>query len=126
MQDIKTVDTTKSILEKQWQKAFGQPAPSGCHTSFLEKAIVWQHQAQKSGGLTASEKRQLSGHGNISNGPAQAGTRLVRVWQDKTHQVTILADGFLYNDRHWKSLSSIAREITGTPWSGPVFFGLKK
>jgi len=125
MQEIKSVDTTKSILEKQWQKAFGLPAPSGCHPSFLEKAISWQQQARKSGGLTASEKRQLVS-GRKSNANTQVGTRLVRVWQDKTHQVTILADGFLYNDRHWKSLSSIAREITGTPWSGPVFFGLKK
>ena len=126
MQETKTVDTTKSILERPWQKAFGIPAPSGCHTSFLEKAIAWQQQVRKSGGLTASEKRQLAGHGNIHNSAGLAGTRLVRVWQDKTHQVTILVDGFLYNDKHWKSLSSIAREITGTPWSGPVFFGLKK
>ena len=126
MQETKNVETTKSILEKQWRKLFGLPAPSGCHTSFLEKAIAWQQQALKSGGLTVSEKRQLMEHVNNIHGSAQAGTRLVRVWQDKTHQVTILADGFLYNDKHWKSLSSSAREITGTPWSGPVFFGLKK
>ena len=126
MRDVKTVDLNKNTLEIQWQKTFDLPAPSGCHKSFLEKAIVWQQQAHKHGGLTSAEKRQLLGDNNKVNCNVQVGTRLVRVWQDKTHQVTVLQDGFFYNNKHWKSLSSIAKEITGTPWSGPVFFGLKK
>ena len=54
-----------------------------------------------------------------------AGTRLVREWQGVEHQVTVLADGFEYLGQPYKSLSSIAREITGTRWNGWVFFGLK-
>jgi Protein of unknown function (DUF2924) len=116
----------KNILLNQWQKTFGRPAPSGCHTSFLNKAIAWQQQAQKYGGLTAAERRLLMGKAALSNDIVHVGTHLVRVWQGETHQVTVLANGYQYKDQHWKSLSAIARAITGTPWSGPLFFGLKK
>lgn len=126
MQDSKDIISSKNTLLKEWQKAFGRPAPTGCHTSFLDKAIAWQQQALKHGGLTAAERRRLLGEASSSNDTVHIGTRLVRVWQGKTHQVTVLADGYQYKDQHWKSLSSIARAITGTPWSGPVFFGLKK
>lgn len=126
MQVSKDIIPSKSILLKEWQKTFGCPAPTGCHTSFLDKAIAWQKQALKHGGLTAAERRQLLGESSSANEISQIGTRLVRVWQGETHQVTVLADGYLYKDQRWKSLSSIARAITGTPWSGPVFFGLKK
>lgn len=126
MQVSKVVIPSKSILLKEWQKIFGRPAPTGCHTSFLAKAIAWQKQALKHGGLTASERRQLLGESSSANESAHIGTRLIRVWQGETHQVTVLADGYQYKEQQWKSLSSIARAITGTPWSGPVFFGLKK
>jgi Protein of unknown function (DUF2924) len=126
MQVSKDPIPSKSTLLKQWQKTFGRPAPSGCHTSFLDKAIAWQQQALKHGGLTAAERRQLLGESSSANESAHIGTRLIRVWQGETHQVTVLADGYQYKEQQWKSLSSIARAITGTPWSGPVFFGLKK
>lgn len=116
----------KNTLLKEWKKAFGRPAPTGCHTSFLNKAISWQQQALKHGGLTAAERRQLMGQRSSDNGNIPVGTHLVRVWQGDTHQVTVLENGYQYKDRHWKSLSAIARAITGTPWSGPLFFGLKK
>ncbi|QNN68766.1 DUF2924 domain-containing protein [Thermomonas carbonis] len=54
------------------------------------------------------------------------GTRLLRAWQGKTYTVTVADPGFVYEGKTYGSLSVIAREITGTPWSGPVFFGLKK
>jgi hypothetical protein len=114
----------KQIIQKEWQKLFGKSAPTGCHSSFLEKALAWQRQNLAQGGLSASERRRLLGEVTAEN--ANAGTRLVRVWQGETHQVTVLADGYLYQDQHWKSLSAIAKAITGTPWSGPVFFGVKK
>lgn len=126
MQVSKDIIPSKNILLKEWQKSFSRPAPTGCHTSFLDKAIAWQQQALKHGGLTAAERRRLLGETSSANETSHIGTRLVRVWQGETHQVTVLADGYLYKDQHWKSLSSIARAITGTPWSGPVFFGLKK
>ena len=129
MQVSKESIPNKNTLLTEWQKTFSRPAPSGCHTSFLDKAIAWQQQVAKHGGLTASERRQLlggSGNSTSNNQTQNIGTRLVRVWQGETHQVTVLEVDFLYKDQHWKSLSAIAKAITGTPWSGPVFFGIKK
>ncbi|SHJ18751.1 DUF2924 domain-containing protein, partial [Wenxinia saemankumensis] len=54
-----------------------------------------------------------------------AGTRLIREWQGVEHVVTVTADGFEWQGRPYKSLSAIARAITGTRWNGLVFFGLK-
>ena len=121
----------KPILVKEWQKTFGHPAPTGCHPSLLDKAIAWQKQANQHGGLTPAERKRLLGevttgiNGSSGNSP-NVGTRLVRVWQGQTHQVTVLDSGYLYAEQRWKSLSAIAKAITGTPWSGPVFFGIKK
>ena len=53
------------------------------------------------------------------------GTRLLRSWDGKTHEVIVTPQGYLWRGQTWKSLSRIAREITGTSWSGPTFFGLK-
>ena len=54
-----------------------------------------------------------------------AGTRLIREYQGVEHCVTVLADGFEYQGRPYKSLSAVARAITGTRWNGPLFFGLR-
>jgi hypothetical protein len=55
-----------------------------------------------------------------------AGTRLVREWRGVTYTVLVHADGFEWNDRRYRSLTIVAREITGARWSGPRFFGLRK
>jgi hypothetical protein len=55
----------------------------------------------------------------------RAGTVLVREWHGRKHQVSVLNDGFLYHSKRYSSLSQIARVITGTQWSGPLFFGLR-
>ena len=54
------------------------------------------------------------------------GTRLVRIWNDRRYEVTVQVDGYEYEGRTFRSLSAVAREITGTRWNGKVFFGLKK
>lgn len=116
----------RAALTLEWQNQFGYPAPLGCYVNFLHQAIGWQAQVKKHGGLSASERKQLLG-GLAQSAPSPTiGARLIRVWQGETHQVSIVKDGYLYKDQHWKSLSAIAKAITGTPWSGPVFFGLKK
>ena len=53
------------------------------------------------------------------------GTRLLREWQGQTHHVTVLAQGFEYGGQPYRSLTAIARKITGTAWSGPLFFGVR-
>lgn len=116
----------KAALIKHWQKTFSCPAPVACHVNFLQQAIGWQTQAQKDGGYTAAERKQLLGGALIVNTSPAVGSRLIRVWQGETHQVSVVDEGYWYADKCWKSLSAIAKAITGTPWSGPVFFGLKK
>lgn len=116
----------KTALTLEWKNQFGCPAPLGCYVNFLHQAIGWQAQVKKHGGLFAAERKQLLG-GSAPSAPSPTiGARLIRVWQGETHQVSIVKEGYLYKDQHWKSLSAIAKAITGTPWSGPVFFGLKK
>ena len=109
-----------------WQTLFDCPPPKSVPESFLREVIGWHIQAKEYGGLSAIEKRQLKLGAASPTGQLAVGSRLIRVWQDQTHQVTILEDGYLFQEQRWKSLSAIAKQITGTPWSGPVFFGLKK
>ncbi len=99
-------------------------------------AIAWKLQEKVHGGLTAAQKRKLAGiaqelrkNGDLSASPAirlKPGLKLVREWRGETHDVLVLEDGFEWNGEHRRSLSAIAREITGTHWSGPRFFGLKR
>jgi hypothetical protein len=57
--------------------------------------------------------------------PIKPGTRIIREWDGDTHEVTVVRDGYSYRGKHFVSLSAIARKITGTRWSGPLFFGLR-
>jgi hypothetical protein len=87
------------------------------------------------GGLRPEPQRQLrriaqqfkeTGAATIRARPElKPGTRLVREWQGRTYDVLVLDDGFSWQGTRYRSLSAIARKITGTPWSGPLFFGLK-
>ena len=88
------------------------------------------------GGLGPGRQRQLrqiaqqfkeTGAANTPPRPElKPGTRLVREWQGRTYEVLVLDRGFSWQGTHYRSLSAIARTITGTPWSGPLFFGLKQ
>ena len=124
LEELKTLN--REQLANRWQICFGVPAPHLCRTPLMRQAISWHLQTNALGGLSLLEKRQIQSGSSNQNTSASIGSRLIRVWQGKTHQVTVLADGYLYENQTWKSLSSIAKQITGTPWSGPVFFGLKK
>ena len=109
-----------------WVKLFNNPIPKSIQESLLREIIGWHLQAKEHGSLSAIEKRQLKLKAASATGQLAIGSQIIRVWKDETHQVTILEDGYLYNKQKWKSLSAIAKAITGTPWSGPVFFGIKK
>ncbi len=117
---------SRAQLARRWQECFGVPAPYLSRSEILRQAIAWHLQTKALGGLTLQEKRQIQSGASKATTQTSSGSRLIRVWQGKTHQVTVLDSGYLYEDKAWKSLSAIARQITGTSWSGPVFFGLKK
>jgi hypothetical protein len=121
---LATVD--RPALAARWQQAFGCPAPRRCESTLLRGAIAWHLQMQalrKSMGRRAADRMVRTTKPTRQTLPP--GTRLVREWQDRTHHVSVLADGFEHDGRTYRSLSAIARHITGTPWSGPLFFGLK-
>jgi hypothetical protein len=99
------------------------------------RALAYRIQEQALGGLDRTTHRRLDrATADLSAGrplaaPApkiKPGTRLLREWQGAVHEVIVLERGVEYRDRTWPSLSAVAREITGTRWSGPRFFGLKE
>ena len=123
-------------LRNRWMALFGHSAPKSLRRSFLARAIAYQMQVEAYGGLPLPTKRRLREIANaVRNGDANAvagsfpikpGTQMFRQWQDTTHTVTALAEGFEWNSRTYKSLSAVAHAITGTNWNGFAFFGIKR
>ena len=123
-------------LRATWAHIYGRPPPKFMSRRLLELAAAYDAQAQVYGGLKPATRRKLLQIGSARTGPpADAnprkpratlapGSRLVREWQGRPHTVEVLEEGFLYAGRRYRSLSEIARAITGARWSGPRFFGL--
>jgi hypothetical protein len=96
--------------------------------------VAWKIQEQAYGGLGAATKRRLADlaksmerDGDVTRNRVarlKPGAKLIREWRGETHTVVVLDDGFQWKGSQWRSLSVIAREITGVHWSGPRFFGL--
>ena len=109
--------------------AAGALPQSGVWPKLLRLALAWELQASVHGGLprkTSQKLAQLAAARTVTR-DAQPGMRLVREWNGKVHVVTIGEDTVIsWNDQQWRSLSEVARAITGTRWSGPAFFGLKQ
>ena len=100
----------------------------------LLRAIAYRLQEQASPGLKPATRRVLDriADNRSSDAPqsvpqsrASAGTVLIRQWRGVSHRVTVLETDVVYRGRRYKSLSEVARAITGSRWSGPLFFGLK-
>jgi hypothetical protein len=119
-------DLPADALRSLWSRHVSTPPPR-VSQSLLALALGHSLQTKQYGGLSPATARLL--RSDIVARPAAAltpGTRLVRAWQGKTHVVTIDERGrILWNDKVWRSLSEVARTITGTRWSGPAFFGLR-
>jgi Protein of unknown function (DUF2924) len=123
-------------LRHRWQALFGHPAPKSLRRTFLARAVAYQMQVEAYGGLSAGTKRRLREIANaVRTGDANAilgssrikpGTQMIRQWQNTTHTVTALVEGFEWNGRTYKSLSAVANAITGTNWNGFSFFGIKR
>jgi hypothetical protein len=125
-------------LQAKWRRDLKQAPPPHIRKQLLVPLLAYKLQEQAYGGLKPEIKRKLRELANgFSRNPKtaakrladpiriKAGTRLIRQWEGQTHRVTVGDDGFEHNGQNYKSLSAIARLITGTRWSGPLFFGLK-
>ena len=114
-------------LHEHWTRQTGRPLPQ-ISPKLLRLALAWEIQAKAHGGLSRRTQQRLTQLANAKTRTSEAlpGMRLVREWNGAIHIVNIGEDNVIrWNDREWKSLSEIARTITGTRWSGPAFFGLK-
>lgn len=115
-------------LRSKWSALTGRPVPR-ISRALLCLALAWEMQARVHGGLSRRTQQKLDqlSAGKTETSDARPGMRLVREWNGVLHVVTIGENGAIcWNEREWDSLSRVAREITGTRWSGPAFFGLKK
>ena len=131
---IKTTPTPK--LREQWRLLFGSEPPP-FNRQYIESRLAYRIQELAYGGLKPETVRYLEKMGEQLDGgrvavrkrPANdrpvSGTRLIRDYQGVEHCVTVRDDDFEYQGRPYKSLSAIARAITGTQWNGLAFFGLK-
>jgi hypothetical protein len=131
---LKTATTPE--LKAQWRDLFDSEPPP-FNRRYLESRLAYRIQELAYGGLRPETIRRLERLGEELDGGDRkksrvradtmpiAGTRLIREWQGVEHVVTVTVDGFEWQGRPYKSLSAIARGITGTRWNGWVFFGLK-
>jgi hypothetical protein len=123
-------------LRERWKAMFGMAPSRDISRSFLTRAIAYRLQEKALGGLKPSTRRFLAEFSrDRANGSAlaaapsrvvQPGAVLMREWRGISHQVSVLEKGFRLRGKRYRSLSGVAREITGTRWSGPLFFGLKR
>jgi len=121
---------SRDKLAPRWVELFGTAPPLRTSRSLLMRAVAYKMQERVYGGLPPSIRRMLLADPGTSQGRksplrASVGTVLLREWRGKTHHVTITDEGVLYRGKQYRSLSEVARIITGTRWSGPAFFGLK-
>jgi hypothetical protein len=121
----------RKALTERWVAVFGYPAPRHCQVTMLRGALAWHSQLehQANAGSVGIERliQQLrrSVAGSTPTAILAPGTRLLREWQGQTHHVTVTSQGFEYSGKTYRSLTAITRHITGTAWSGPLFFGLR-
>jgi hypothetical protein len=133
---LKTLpNLSKAELRSQWQQLFGRRAPEILRKDLMVQVLAYRIQELTFGGMKPAIRKRLeqiaktlamNPGAKVSESPAiKPGTRLIREWRGKAHVVTVVDNGLEYGGTLYASLSEIARVITGTRWSGPLFFGLK-
>jgi hypothetical protein len=123
-------------LKDRWRSVYDSEPPRRISRELLTRALAYRLQEGALGSLKPATQRLLDriGESRSSSQPMRVashrktapGTVLVREWRGASHRVSVLDDGVIYRGRRHHSLSEVARLITGTRWSGPLFFGLKQ
>jgi hypothetical protein len=127
---------TTADLRIEWRRLYRTTPPTRLSRDLLLRGVAYRVQEQAHGGLSLGIERRLrslSEGADHRGGSAAAlaitlkpGTKLVREWHGHAHTVSVLDDGFEYQEERYPSLTRIARRITGVHWSGPLFFGISK
>lgn len=127
-------DLDLAVLQARWRSVTGKAAPAAVPKGLLLRMLAYRLQADALGDLDADTARFLD---RIASSPTTAavplpdreriggGGVLVREWEGVTHRVMALKDGYAWNGGTYRSLSEVARAITGVRWNGPRFFGLR-
>lgn len=131
---VATIAVMSSAEKKaEWYRRTCTIAPAAFGSGLLARALAHEAQVKTlGGGLTKAELKRLAQLGRkdervrdgVAAGPVKPGTWLARTWHGEVHQVVVLDGSYEYRGARYRSLSEIARLITGTQWSGPRFFGL--
>ncbi len=111
----------------RWREEFGRSPPKYLSPQFMKRVLIREAQNQTLGGMSAKTERRLKqiAAGKAPPAVARPGSHLVREWNGRTYQVEVIDGGYKMDGRTWRSLSAIARHITGARWSGPRFFGVQ-
>jgi K+-sensing histidine kinase KdpD len=125
-----------AALRDLWRQLFETETIPSIRKSLMIRFLAYRIQEQARGGLSKRSEERLhrlastlaaDPKAELGSAPQiRAGTRLVRQWRDQVHVVNVEEHTFEYRGTRYESLSEIARLITGTRWSGPLFFGLKQ
>ena len=125
----------RSALRQWWRTLFNSPMPAKASRLLLIYCLAYRIQQNAYGGLSATARQRLrtlaqplapeGGRAKPAAVRLAPGTRLIRQWREQRHEVTVLEQGFAYRSHHYRSLSAIARVISGSHCSGPRFFGLR-
>ncbi len=129
-------DLSKTQLLPIWSENFSTPPPPKLRKELMVPILAYRLQEKEYGGLSHSARKRLKyialslGAHRRSSSPKpsdpDSGSRLIRVWGGEVHEVDCRDGLYVYRGKQFTSLSRIAREITGTHWSGPAFFGTKR
>jgi Protein of unknown function (DUF2924) len=128
-------DFSRQQLLDMWQGLYRRAAPQGIRRELMVPFLAYKIQENAYGGLkasTRSELRRIARDLEKSSASAKprirsrikSGTRIVRQWRGQTHEVLVTETGYEYDGTGYRSLSGVARKITGARWSGPAFFEL--
>ena len=133
---VRLSEVTIFELRGEWRRLHRMPPPMRLSRDLLIRGIIYQLQERAYGGLSKAAARKLeqAAADSLSRGAAKPtppvslrpGTRLVREWHGVTHTALIHTDGIEWRGQRYRSLSLVARKITGARWSGPRFFGLRQ
>ena len=111
----------------RWREAFGRSPPKFLSPQFMKRVLIWEVQNRALGGVSVKTTRRLKqiAAGKTLPSTAKPGSHLVREWNGRTYQVEVVEGGYVMDGKTWRSLSAIAKHITGAHWSGPRFFGVQ-
>lgn len=120
----------RATLVERWQSLFDREPPAHVQVNLIRRVLSWHAQDQMLDndwcGPKGAERLKRVLRSTAAAPVLAPGTRLLREWQGVTHEVLVLPQGFVHQGQTYKSLSAVAKAITGTHWSGPVFFGLRR